>query len=500
VARFGDQAPVAAGLRDGRYEFAMPPQIAAGWVSVRVGDSRQRVRVEPTLRPELTAAFADVTLPDYLGRPGSQRKDVRNGSVSLVKGSRARFAATASRALAAARVDGVSQPPDGATVTSPPVRVDGPISVEFRWQDAAGLTGKEPFTLAVTGRDDEPPTLACENMPRQKVLLDSEVIGFKVAARDDFGVKRVGLEWKGTDPNAVKTPAKGETVLAAGGNDRDALDVGGTFSAKSLGIEPQPVNVRVYAEDYAPGRPRVYSPTYTFYVLSAEQHAIWVTEQLSKWHRQSLEVRDREMQLHETNKQLRALSAEELDRPESRRRVENQATAERANGRRLSALVGSGEELVRQAARNPEIGVGHLETWAQMLQILKDISANRMPSVADLLKQAASAPSQSLAASNPTGNRAPSAGQVRAGGAGAPGDPKKNASPTAVPQVVDRESSQNAPDTKSGSQPPKKGGSNPRLLLTQTTVVGQGGPAKPPPSTAPEMVDEAIKAQQDLLA
>ena len=38
--------------------------------------------------------------------------------------------------------------------------------------------------------------------------------------------------------------------------------------------------------------------------------------------------------------------------------------------------------------RNPEIGVGHLERWAEMLQILKDISGNRMPSVADLLKQA----------------------------------------------------------------------------------------------------------------
>ena len=75
--------------------------------------------------------------------------------------------------------------------------------------------------------------------------------------------------------------------------------------------------MRIFAEDYLPGRERAYSPTYTFFVLNAEQHAIWVTEQLSKWHRQSLEVRDKEMQLYETNKQLRALAADELDRPES---------------------------------------------------------------------------------------------------------------------------------------------------------------------------------------
>src|SRR5262249_40058043 len=153
------------------------------------------------------------------------------------------------------------------------------------------------------------------------------------------------------------------------------------------------------------------------YVLNPEQHAIWLTEQLSKWHRQALEVRDREMQLHETNKQLRELPGEELDRLETRRRIEGQAAAARANGRRLPNLVGSGEELVRQAMRNPEFGVGHLERWAEMLRILKDISANRMPSVADLLKQAAQAPS--VAAAAPT-QRKPMAGQVRASEAAKP--------------------------------------------------------------------------------
>ena len=94
------------------------------------------------------------------------------------------------------------------------------------------------------------------------------------------------------------------------------------------------------------------------YVLDTEQHYIWLTEQLSKWHRQSLEVRDREMRLHDTNEQLRGLpprSGSARDSPADR----TQAAAERGNGRRLSGLVQSGEELVRQAMRNPEFGVGH---------------------------------------------------------------------------------------------------------------------------------------------
>src|SRR4029077_1417818 len=178
-----------------------------------------------------------------------------------------------------------------------------------------------------------------EDLPRQKVVLDSELVNFKIRAHDDFGVKAVGMEWEGIENPVVKTLAKGERLLAGGGNARESLEVSGTFSAKTLGIEPQPIAVRLFVEDYFPDRERVYSAPHMLYVLTAEQHAIWITEQMSKWHRQSLEVRDREMQLFETNKQLRELSQHELRQPRARRRIEGQASAEKANGRRLSNLV-----------------------------------------------------------------------------------------------------------------------------------------------------------------
>ena len=86
----------------------------------------------------------------------------------------------------------------------------------------------------------------------------------------------------------------------------------GTFNAQSLQIAPQAIQLRIYVTDYLPNRPRVYSPTYTLYVLDVDQHAIWMTEQLNKWHRQALEVRDRELQLFETNKELRAYRRKNL--------------------------------------------------------------------------------------------------------------------------------------------------------------------------------------------
>ena len=498
-ARIGDRPPVVASLRDGGYEFELPSQVAKTRLEVRVGDASKVVEVEPMLRPELNSVVSDVALPEYLGRPGSQRKDARGGSITLVKGSHARFSATAGRELAAAWVDGVAVNPQGPTLTSPLIAVDGPRDLQIRWSDRFGLAGKEPFTLKIGGRDDEAPSMLIEDLPRQKVVLDSELLNFKVRAQDDFGVRRVGLEWQGIDRKAVKSIATGERVLSGGGPDKETLEVTGAFSAKSFGIEPQPIALRVFVEDYLPGRPRVVSPPYTLFVLNAEQHAIWLTEQLSKWHRQSLEVRDREMHLYETNKQLRALAPEDLDKPETRKKIEAQALAEQANGRRLSGLVMSGEDLVKQAMRNPEFGVGHLDRWAEMLQILKDISGNRMPSVADLLKQASQAPKGLAAAA---GNNAPMAGNIRSGGQAKPSEPPPGEAkpPTAVPTIVDRESSQQPPDTKEEKPSPGSAPKTPRLLLPTTTLAGgvkAGQPGEPP---AAQKVDEALTQQRDLLA
>ncbi len=496
TVRLGAQHPIKSPLRDGKYEFELPAQIDPGRLDAKIGDWIGRVRIEPTPRPELTAIVARYSLPEYLGRPGEEQKDVRGGAVSLVKGSTARFTARASRDLSTAQVDGATQEPHGAMVSSPPSKVDGPRTMEFRWQDVHGLSGKAPFLLSIDGHDDEAPSLACEGLPRQKVVLDSETLQFKVKAQDDFGVKRIGMQWQGVENPVVKSPAKGERLLAAGGHDKDVLDITGTFTAKELSIAPQPVQVRIFTEDYFPGRGRVYSPPYTLFVLNAEQHAIWLTEQLSKWHRQSLEVRDRELQLFETNKQLRALPADELDRPETRRRIENQAAAERTNGRRLTNLVATGEDLVQQAMRNPEFGVGHLEKWAEMLQILKDIAANRMPTVADLLKQASQAPVASASKSGKT----PMAGMVRdtrmGSQAGKSADGKKP--PTVVPQVVDRESSQQPLDKTEGQQPPGKSGS-PRLTLPVTTLAGKAGKGNQSCPTD-QKLEEAVAKQQDLLA
>jgi hypothetical protein len=498
----GSQTPIDASRDENHYAFTVPGQIEPGWMKVSVGDATQRVLVEPMLRPELAAVAAEVRLPEYLERPQPLKKDIRGGALSVVKGSVATLTATANCELASAKVDGSDAAVAKDTVTTNPISVEESRKLVLAWSDANGLSGREPFAVSIVAREDEAPVLACEGLTREKIVIDIETITFKVHAQDDFGVRRVGIEWRSAAAEGqADAPSKteGEQLLAAGAGDKDSIDLSGTFCAKTLGIEPQTLEVRLFVEDYMPGRPRVYSAPFIMHVLSAEQHAIWLAEQLSKWHRLALEVRDREMQLHAVNEELRTLDDAELDLPDTRRRIEQQASAERANGRRLNGLVTAGEELLRQGMRNPDFGVGHLEKWAEMLVILKDIAGNRMPSVADLLKQAALANS---ASPGPNSSSNPQAGQVKASGgpSGPPGDSKAKPKPP-VPSLVDMESSQQPANPNQGDQGKQTPSApkSPRLTLPVTTVMGSGG-KKGGASPAAAKVDEAVKVQADLLA
>lgn len=506
AARLGNQHPLSARLREGQYTFELPGQIDPAAFTYHVGDLSGALRVVPTLRPELTNLVAKVTLPEYLGRPQGDDKDVRGGTISLVNGSQVSFVATVNRELQAAQVDGAPTTPTGAAIATPQFAVAEARAVQLQWEDRFGLAGREPFRITIAGHEDGAPSILCEELPRQKVLLDSEVLSFTLRAHDDFGVRQVGLEWQGLDDTIVKDPAQGERLLAAGGHDRESMEIRGTFSAAAHQIEPQPIRLRMFVEDYLPGRERVYSSPYIFYVLNAEQHAIWLTEQLSKWHRQSLEVRDRELQLFETNKAMRDLTTDELDQPDTRKRIEAQAAAERANGRRLSNLVMGGEDLVKQAMRNPEIGVGHLDKWAEMLQILKDISGKRMPSVADLLKdasQAPQAPPSQMASAGPPKKQGPKVGKIRTAGSGTPKQetPSDQKPPPPKPSISDVESSQLAQKPSDKPEEPKEGKpSAGKFGLPTTMLKGNGGDAKKPPAPAGEKLDEAVTEQQDLLA
>ncbi len=393
--RYGRQAAIPAQrTEDGVFMFDVPAQNEPAELQIAVGDARHTIAIEPKPRPELRSLLAHIQLPEYLGYD-DQERDVRSGAISIVRGSRANFRATVSRPLAAATVNGGDNGVNvhGEQLVTPTLEVADAATQEFRWTDIEGLSAKSPFQLRVRAIDDRPPAIQCSELVTDKVILDEQTLSFEVAASDDYGVRTVGVEWIGVaDPRRNPDPQQGEYLLAGGRHDAVALNAHGAFSPRQLGVEPQPIHLRVYAEDYQPGRPRVYSPVYRLYVLNREQHMIWVTQQLELWERQALEVRDEEQRLLDTNRELQQLSPEALDQDTNRQRVARQAAAERANAQRLQQLTSSGDQLINEATRNPEFNVATLERWAQVLQVLKQLSQNEMPSVANRLASAANAP------------------------------------------------------------------------------------------------------------
>ncbi|MEZ6138801.1 MAG: hypothetical protein R3C53_28275 [Pirellulaceae bacterium] len=502
--------PLAATLDGDTYHFELPPQTTELPLRLKVGDYKQVVKLEPKLRPELIAASATIKLPAYLERPEAVEQDVRSGSLTVVDGSQATITAAASRALRSASVNGEDVAVDQERFSSAALAITGEESkLTIAWRDHDGLTGLEPFELALKPALDELPSVIAQDLPRQAVVLDSEQINFQALAADDYGVKQIGISWKGLDTRLVAEPAVGEKLLSAGGPHNSSMQVPGTFSAVALGIPAQPIEVQLWVEDYMPDHERVYSAPHVLYVLTAEEHAIWITSQLSKWHRASLDVRDKEMQLHETNKRLRAMSEEELADEEMRNELRRQSSLEAANGRRLSALSKNGEDLLRQAARNPEIGVGHLDRWAEMLQILNDIGSNRMPSVSDLLDKASTEKQLARAGNGPQKPTAPSAGKNRNASSGSASKQEEDENMVhapKMPSISDQESSQQpiegAPEEEQTAK--KKKGDGSKLSLPKTTLAGPAKAGEEQPEEEEEQeeqaVDQALIQQEDLLA
>ncbi|MDF1812742.1 MAG: hypothetical protein P1V20_11030 [Verrucomicrobiales bacterium] len=505
------------------YEFLVPPQKDDASLSLRVGDAVEKIKIKPVPRPELTNLSAKVRLPDYLMYQRDPVIPIRGGTVDLVEGATASFVGSASRELTKASVNGSPAALSGTSFSTRPDKVEGTETMLFEWEDSHGLSAKSPFELRVNAIPDAAPDVFARKTSVEQVVLQNEVVTFEINSSDDFGIREVGLEWVGiVDPIHNPTPAVGGKMVATGGAEEKTIEARGTFSAERNFIKPQTLQIRAYAEDYLPNRSRTYSPVFVLHVMDPSDHANWLTNEFGKWFSRAREVYEREQQLHEANRDLRSLSAGELDRPENRRKLERQASAESSNARRLEALTSSGRDLVRQATKNDEFDANRLESWAKMMRALDDISKNKMPSVADLLKKSAQAAGgqqskqgeskedQESKASSPSspsvqnqnGEDSPDDSQKT----GESGENKPPQLPKA-PSISDSESSLEKDDPKADD---KKGAQNKdskgRLSLPATTLKGEAEDeeeqkeASPPESPSQEQLDLALKEQQDLLA
>ncbi len=492
-ARIGKQPAVHAKLAAGGYPLAFPPQKADAPMAISVGDVRKEVQVAPRPRPELTELVVRMKLPDYLQYKSEPRIEAHGGAVSVLRGTQAAFEAKASRPLAHAELDGATQQVSGDIMLTSYQPVTEDAERKFTWQDRDGLTPRDPLVLKIRAVEDEPPKIVARRDSLEQVVLDTEVLTFDLTSSDDFGIKRIGLQWIGSKTEADgKTPIHGEKITAGGDPEKREMDARATFCAAREGVAPQTLEIRAWADDYLPKGHRARSAAFVVHVLNKTDHALWLTEQLGKWLEASKETYEKEQQLHQTNKEMREMSASDLDRPENRRKVSQQAAAENANAARLDSLTAAGRNLVEQATRNDEFEAKKLANWAEMVKALKDIAEKRMPSVADLLKQSASAPGkagqQGDAKPGENGDKTAKAGDSKPGdakpGDSKPGDSKPGANDGKTAQNGDSKPSDSKPgDSKAGDSKPGDGSPSSNQAQSDTPPKpGEGGKSQSAPS------------------
>ncbi|WP_182866346.1 hypothetical protein [Stieleria mannarensis] len=366
-----------------RYAFLLPRLFEPVSAELRIGDARGQVRLVPKLRPELTDVVATVRLPDYLSHRsdgGTVQTEYSDGVIRIVEGAAATLHLTVSSALASASVDGVSvEVQENRFIAEFGASAE---NIRLDWTDQDGLTAGEPMVVAAERVADQRPTLMVDNDGIPPRVLDSQALQFTVTARDDFGIRRVGMQW--VSDSGDDDADSGERVLGSGD---DSGSFAAVFQATSLDAPPGEVRVRFWAEDDFPGRERVYSDPVAINVLTADEHAVWIAGQFARWRQSAMDVRDRELNLFSRNRELAQVAAAERD-DQWRAAVAEQARAEAFNGRQLESLTTEGETLLRQAAGNEEVAVDYVEKLAATIKTLQDLSDQRMPRVAELLEKA----------------------------------------------------------------------------------------------------------------
>jgi hypothetical protein len=504
-ARFSEQPVVEAINQNESYTFALPPQTTTGVLDLRIGDLTKAVDVQVANRPELSSLSALIRLPEYLQYSRQVTADVRGGAISVLAGSTAAFEAEISRNLAAATVRSQPATVEGNRIKLPPVPIASSEDLEIQWRDELGLTPREAFSLKIRVVDDQSPEITFRQDEIQQVVLSTDVILFDMQSRDDFGVQRVGIEWRGVEhPVHNPVPDSGDKLVQTGAPEQTRLAAKATFCAVTDNVRAQTIELRAWTEDYKPERGRVYSPAYVLHVMTPEQHAVWMMNQLRRWASLADDVYEEEIRLHDANRQIRQMDPEQLNDPQTRREIEAQAASEKANGERLSAVTNQGDELLKQALRNKEMMVGHLETWAEGLQKLRDIAENRMPSVSELLTEAAKAPGKRTGPNSPSNAKAgPQAGNSRGTQPPEPGQtPKTGPQQPAVPKLTDTESGFNKSEPKKAAEPQESKAGKGKFGLPSTVL--QGGPPQDdkqaPKNPAQDNVDEAVQEQTALLA
>lgn len=386
-------------VQDQQVQFKVPGQVQPGRLNVRVGDARQEVAIAPTHRPSLKDLSARVELPEYLKYPPLS-ENIRNGSLSVLEGSRVSFQGKSTRALKIAELTVEGSDPQrlsvqGDAFASEPVNLDGAFHCSFTWKDELGLETAAPWRLSVQSQKDLPPLPELPEMNREVAVLETEVVPLKTVAQDDFGVRELGLTWNlVSDWQPTNSPSARDFKYEAASAQEKKLERQFKFSPALLKIPAGSlVEVRAYAKDFFPEREPTESPVYRILVVGNEQHAEMVRQKFESLLGRLEEVTRLEEKIVDQTRELKELPKDKLAEDKASDRISNTLEDQTQNKMNLEQLSREGTQMLREAFRNPLLPEQTLREWADTVQQMQGLTQDKMPQAAESLKAAQQNPS-----------------------------------------------------------------------------------------------------------
>ena len=421
AARYGLQDWLETDLSEKGYRFEFQGQQSSDVLTLRVGDALHRIRIEPEIRPELTALDAKVTLPAYL-QLETKTIDIRSGTLSALAGSKIELEGTFSRDLKSATGTVSALPPDdeivstfeeaSETETEQPAPLPDPtpleltifedritsspielgefrVEIPLQWTDVKGLESSTSFNLKIQTAHDQAPLVYTQGIERQIVILAGETLEFEVLTEDDYGIQEIGLMWQGefTKPTD-ESPASGELLLKQGSPSNSRLSELAIFSPKTHGIVPQKLTLVGYAQDFKPERERSLSEPIIIYILTEDEHAQLLKQRFDRLIGELEDAARREQNNLDTNERLDQLNKpEDLQNEENKEKLAQQEDAEDQNAEKMEEITKKMEELFKDAARNKSIEKETMKKMADSLQNMKELAKQDLPEIEKKLNE-----------------------------------------------------------------------------------------------------------------
>ena len=394
TARFAAQPELKAPARDGQAQFEVPGQTETGPLSLKTGDAHGAIQVKPMHRPFVRELKANVTLPEYLGYP-DESLTVENAGISVLSGSKVSFSGTGSRELASVDVRWGEKAPEPLEIQQASFKtgtsdVDELPYVSFSVRDPHGLTNQSPSMVTVRRRQDFQPDVDFTDLQMETAILESDILSLKPKARDDFGVREIGVRWNiVSSGDTTNAPIRKRFHYEPGLKDARDVTESFLFSPSVLDIPTDTsIELVAYTNDYLPGRDPVESMIYRLYVIDLVRHAEWIRQNLEGLFAQVEEVTRQEETIAGETRELNEMTDEQLKEEKAADEAGRQRDEQQQNARMLEELAREGAKSLREALRNPTFDEKTLEQWAQTLSEMQQIARNEMKQASQTLAQA----------------------------------------------------------------------------------------------------------------